>query len=659
MGFDVKDAVHLEDVQQLDQKVMAIGLSKSLEDAKFYKDTGQLTVRKKGFKMFQYKFYKDQQPLQLSVDEMDQVYDTIMTSTDASHRVIASKVLIKLLIDIYATRDSESISYILSTFFEMLNSNQAEIRVHSFNLLFNLSIHFSMFDDINDPENGEFLRWIHDDLFGKLNEMLLYIFHHDERDDKVWHVAFNCLLHFLTFQGKISQQMLFSVDPRIFPVFLRVLGDQNDMVNRKLVRMIVNMLYSGDSLNMELLTHMGGINFIVGNYMYTRSLEARDNLFRVIFDQVVYNLNETDEKPEQVQIDIIYELLKRFDAPQILSQMFKFPPDKFVEQFVRFMFFEQLKKDESFNEVSNSLNKPLIVRFLYELERVALSYWHLEPEFDDRLKNSITNGEITEADQEILTALLHSDVESDRVNGESWLFAIIRAMYSGLDINGQVVDDILFGLLDVPKASTRRIYLSITEKLVQLHMSRVSVDTDRLALIFNVMNENLMNVLHANDFNESNLLFMVNILFNFLAIRPPVYQGTTNLVDETMDTSFSLFLKGQVYVPLYLLERIDSQLLLHLFLRIAPTFTDIRVTLLILLIEQCRNSEEVLGTIGGIEFFRALLQDKEPRIAFFASSFLMSSVADESIMDQVSAKIKDGNEYLLIQQYVESGGEFE
>jgi hypothetical protein len=65
------------------------------------KDAG-LTVRRKGLQLFQFKYYKEQQALNLSDSEMAIVIDAVVNPPkgDYETRLIASKILIKVPLDL-------------------------------------------------------------------------------------------------------------------------------------------------------------------------------------------------------------------------------------------------------------------------------------------------------------------------------------------------------------------------------------------------------------------------------------------------------------------------------------------------------------------------------------------------------------------------------
>jgi len=191
--LDLKKSFKVQQVNSINEQIRAVGLAKKKEEISQYKATGKITVRKKGLgpQLFQYKYYKDQQKVKLVKEDMDKVVDAVVdANSDPDNKETASKVLIKVLIDLYCANDKLAIKHTLSIFFEMLETNKVEVKLHAFNLLFNLSIHVTLYEESTPLQNPSIVdkvpisSKIHDiqeDLFSKLKEMLLWIYQKDEK----------------------------------------------------------------------------------------------------------------------------------------------------------------------------------------------------------------------------------------------------------------------------------------------------------------------------------------------------------------------------------------------------------------------------------------------------------------------------------------------
>lgn len=98
-----------------------------------------------------------------------------------------------------------------------------------------------------------------------------------------------------------------------------------------------------------MLKKMGGLSFVIEQYVECRSVEACDNLFLVvspsslfvffffffsqfltfcfaqIYDYVIANLVEEKKlESSSEQIQVLLEMLRRFEAPQFFATVFKF-----------------------------------------------------------------------------------------------------------------------------------------------------------------------------------------------------------------------------------------------------------------------------------------------------------------------------------------------
>lgn len=161
-----------------------------------------------------------------------------------------------------------------------------------------------------------------------------------------------------------------SLDGRILPAFFNNIDYISDEVYRNLVRMLVNYVYVEVSpsntaaspaptesnlpttfeLDAARLTSSGGISFVISLYLRSRSPEANDNLFTLIYDFIVlsYNRRKTvqasnalplaaKKEDELAQFVLIFELLQRLDASQYFTQLFKTLPDGFVDRVLKFI----------------------------------------------------------------------------------------------------------------------------------------------------------------------------------------------------------------------------------------------------------------------------------------------------------------------------------
>jgi len=487
-----------------------------------------------------------------------------------------------------------------------------------------------------------------------------------KKNERVWQFALNAYLYFITREGKIDREKMFSVDPRIIPAFINNIRLGDDL-KRKLLRMLTNILYGSDNtLDTKLLNQIGGIPLIVEYYVLTRSAEIRDNMFCIIFDYIIHNLNKKKQiTTDPTQIAILFELMKRFLVPQYLPQVFQFLPNKFVETFVRFMFFTRLKSDTKLNQIASKLDKTLIVAFLYDLEKLASTYGQLDKEYEPLLKDILESDDIKEENFNTLNTLLNAEPALDRKNGEALLFALMRAAIDGHKLSNArlqgAIEKTFSSLLTSKNPKVRRIYISITEKLILLHKSKIvqNGDESRVGKIFRGLNENFLDLIKKQEKDEFNLIYMFDTIFNLISFRT-VQPSVEAFISGPLDTTYSYFLNGHEVLPFYLFEHINIIILYHIF----TTFTSLtqnpavtgpmRVVLLILLIEKCKN-KQVLESIGGLPFFKKLLQDRDPSIAYHAARFLVDQLMTEkpdqyrALLNRVLGKAQQTNNQTILE----------
>ncbi|PPS06514.1 hypothetical protein GOBAR_AA14135 [Gossypium barbadense] len=127
------------------------------------------------------------------------------------------------------------------------------------------------------------------------------------------------------------------------------------------------------------------------------------------------------------------------------------------------------------------------------------------------------------------------------------------------------------------------------------------------------------------------------------------YHGNSP-IHEIASMAASL-LRGQAIVPMQLVARVPAALLYWPLIQLAGAATDnialgvavgskgrgnipgatsdIRATLLLLLIGKCTADPKAFQDVGGEDFFRALLEDTDSRVAYYSSAFLLKRMMTE------------------------------
>lgn len=98
--------------------------------------------------------------------QMEEITNAMVAPRN-DNRLTASKIFIKLIIDAFVQDDVQvATTLLLTVLTEMIESPNIEARVHAFNLVFNLSVHVNMFEEVpffnasNRAFHNELTLWI-------------------------------------------------------------------------------------------------------------------------------------------------------------------------------------------------------------------------------------------------------------------------------------------------------------------------------------------------------------------------------------------------------------------------------------------------------------------------------------------------------------------
>ncbi|XP_041000434.1 uncharacterized protein LOC121246368 [Juglans microcarpa x Juglans regia] len=222
--------------------------------------------------------------------------------------------------------------------------------------------------------------------------------------------------------------------------------------------------------------------------------------------------------------------------------------------------------------------------------------------------------------------------------------------------------------------------------------------------VIDIMSSALSLVFQIHETDRINILKMCDILFSQLCLRVPpttalpygddVHQS--NIMKETDGRSYTLLehetasmaallLRGHVIVPMQLVARVPAALFYWPLIQLAGAATDnialgvavgskgrgnlpgatsdIRATLLLLLIIKCTADPAAFQEVGGEEFFRELLDDTDSRVAYYSSTFLLKQMMTEKPEDYqhilqslVVRAQQSNNEKLLENPYLQMRG---
>ncbi|KAK1396296.1 Vacuolar protein sorting/targeting protein like [Heracleum sosnowskyi] len=239
---------------------------------------------------------------------------------------------------------------------------------------------------------------------------------------------------------------------------------------------------------------------------------------------------------------------------------------------------------------------------------------------------------------------------------------------------------------------------------------------EKASAVIDVMSTALSLVAQINETDRLNILKMCSILFSQLclkvlpsssvscgdALHDDAKSGTSCGEDPMEDTKskFSskndtltsetasmaaLLLRGQAVVPMQLVARVPAALFYWPLIQLASAATDnialgvsvgskgrgnipgatsdIRATLLLLLVGKCTAEPAAFREVGGDDFFRELLDDTDSRVAYYSSTFLLKRMMTEEpesyqrmLSNLVYRAQQSNNEKLLENPYLQMRG---
>ncbi|TYH00287.1 hypothetical protein ES288_A10G262900v1 [Gossypium darwinii] len=165
------------------------------------------------------------------------------------------------------------------------------------------------------------------------------------------------------------------------------------------------------------------------------------------------------------------------------------------------------------------------------------------------------------------------------------------------------------------------------------------------------------------------------------------YSVSSHFVCETASMA-ALLLRGQAIAPMQLVARVPAALFYWPLIQLAGAATDnialgvavgskgrgnlpgatsdIRATLLLLLVGKCTADPTAFQEVGGEEFFRELLDDTDSRVAYYSSAFLLKRMMTEKpekyqhmLQKLIYKAQQSNNEKLLENPYLQMRGIFQ
>ncbi|KAL9388698.1 hypothetical protein Peur_017303 [Populus x canadensis] len=539
---------------------------------------------------------------------------------------VAVSVLIKLVIDMYVLDSGTAAPLTLSMLEEMLNSSKAACRVRAFDLILNLGVHAHLLEPmlINDtsttieeeysqesfydceeqlPTQGNqkadsvdklgsssaidnFESWILNILY----EILLLLVQTEEKEQSVWASALSCLLYFVCDRGKILRNRLEGLDIRVIKALIETSRKNSwaELVHSKLICMLTNMFYQVSDGSMmfvstnpvfliDQLDLIGGIEFIFYEYSLANLREERRNLYLILFEYVLHQINEAciaaglSEYGDN-EIQPIATLLTLANAPEALYMSVKLGVEG-IGELLRRSISSALSRYPN-NERLNLLLENIAEKF----NAIISSFTHLDKEFSHLIEITQSYKFLESLESAILTndvgmksklswATLHSLLHSERIayrrNGYTWLGDLLIAeITEGSNVNvwlnvkelqgkiayagvhdSSVSSDVpvsiwlMCGLLKSKHNIIRWGFLFVLERLLMrckflldengMQSSRSNdashehADSrlDKANAVIDIMSSALSLVAQINETDRINILKMCDILFSQLCLK--------------------------------------------------------------------------------------------------------------------------------------------
>ncbi|CAA6654937.1 unnamed protein product [Spirodela intermedia] len=569
--------------------------------------------------LFQYRYYSEQQPLRLNPAEISDVIAAVcsesssptanlMTPTPSSrlnnhsgrpYTDVAVNVLIKLVMDMYVMDSGSAAPLTLTMLEDMLLSRRVVSRVRAFDIILNLGIHAHLLEPVfpeNPPYLGEneplgfqfdkekqltfrkrdsesdmeqyssainnFESWLLVILF----ENLFLLVQMEEKEEIVWASALSCLFYFVCDRGKIQRNRLEGLDIRVIKTLLEIsrVHAWAQIVRSKLICMFTNMFYRLSDVPtflVEQVDLIGGMDFICLEYSHASSREEKRDLFSVLFDYVLQQINDnymsTGASYNFEDMQYLATMLTLAEAPEAFYIAIKHGVEG-IGEILRRSIASALSRSPNFERLNMLLEK-----IVWKLDGIVSSFTHLDPEFSYLIRASKSDNMQAKLSWATLHALLHSERPAYRHNGYIWLVELLVSEISDegnksiwlnvknfqqqIGISGSQESSfssvplsicVFYGLLNSKLNEIRWGFLFVLEKLLMRckllldekelqHMSSIETsdhDNTRIRLekanaVIDIMSSALALVFQKNETDRTNILKMCDILFSQLCLR--------------------------------------------------------------------------------------------------------------------------------------------
>ncbi|KGN50551.1 uncharacterized protein LOC101205603 isoform X2 [Cucumis sativus] len=554
------------------------------------------------------------------------VTSRLSTNSGKPSMDVAVSVLVKLIIDMYVLDSGIAAPLTLSMLEEMLSSPRSTCKVRAFDLILNLGVHAHLLEPITLDENStieeeysqesylaeeaqlnshgknnldspnninatssinNFECWILNILY----EILLLLVQIEEKEESVWTSALSCLLYFVCDRGRLRRSRLKGLDIRVIKAFLETSRRNSwaEIVHCRLICLLTNMFYqvsedptegaSSPIFLVDQVDLVGGTKFIFLEYSLANSREERRNLFLVLFDYVLHQINESCITTGVMEYgdDEIQPLANLFtlaNAPEAFYISVKLGVEG-VGEILKASISSALCRYPN----SERLNM-LLENIMEKFNTIIKSFTHLDNEFSymiqitkslklfESIQGSMLRNGVSMKSKlswATLHSLLHSERIAYRQNGYVWLGDLLfeeitserdenmwtnvkklqqRITYAGVNDYSTTSDIplsiwLMCGLLKSKHPIIRWGFLFVVERLLMRckfllnenemrnsgsnDLGQASKDTrlEKANAVIDIMCSALFLVFQINETDRINILKMCDILFSQLCLRVP------------------------------------------------------------------------------------------------------------------------------------------
>ncbi|XP_043701219.1 uncharacterized protein LOC122651756 isoform X2 [Telopea speciosissima] len=571
-----------------------------------WQDTPVSTFRPRARPLFQYRHYSEQQPLRLNAAEVCEVIAAVCSETSLPNANpmpvssglsyntgkpsmdVAVSVLIKLVIDMYVLDSQTAAPLTLSMLEDMLSSPRLASKVRAFDLILNLGVHAHLLEPMlpDDPPTieEESSQEAYIDNEGQLAAQAK-----KNIDSSKQSGTASAIENFESWLLSILYEVLLLL-VQVIKMLLEISREHSwaEAVHCKLICMLTNMFYevpdasvkavsSTPIFHVEQIDLLGGIEFICLEYSRANSMEEKRNLFLVLFDYVLYQINETclatgGSEYSFDEIQPLAAMLSLANAPEAYYIAVKHGVEG-IGEILRGSISAALSRYPNSEHL-----KMILEKIIKKCDNIISTFTHLDDEFSRmirvtksyKLLRSIEDG-VIESDAGVnvklpwatLHSLLHSKISAYRQNGYIWLVELlvaeisedrdtsiwssIRNLQKQIGVAGSQ-DSIgsevplpiwvMYGLLKSKHSFIRWGFLFVLEKLLmrckllldekeleRSNSSELRADDqgncrlERANAVIDIMSSSLLLVYQINETDHINILKMCDMLFSQLCLR--------------------------------------------------------------------------------------------------------------------------------------------